>query len=112
MTTANGKATVTPLHPEHERELCEGSGLTRETISRAGIFSCDKSIKLKTLLNRKTWKYGSAIVFPYFDADDNTVLCRVKPDNPPKDAKGKLRKYLQPTGQPIRLYGQVLFLLD
>ena len=61
-------------------------------------------MKLTTLLNRKTWKYGSAIVFPYFNADGATLLCRVKPDNPPKDSKGKPRKYLQPSGQPVRLY--------
>ena len=103
-TDSNSQATTKPLHRDHERELCEGSGLTIETIRQAGIYSCSDRIKLMTLLNRKAWKYGSAIVFPCFNADGGIVLCRVKANNPPKDSQGKPRKYLQPSGQPLRLY--------
>ena len=95
------------LTEKHRRELCEGSGLTEATIEAAGVYSEHDRTKLAAMLNWKSCRRATApaLVFPYYDLHGATVLYRIKPNNPPKDAKtGKHRKYLQPSGVPVRAY--------
>ena len=97
----------TELHPHHKRELCEGSGLTEETIRNAGIYSETNANRLKTLLNWPQMKARAAcgIVFRFRDvAGDLNGYSRFKPDNPRKDNKGKSIKYESPRGIPNRVY--------
>ena len=58
------------------------------------------------LLNRKKYgrRNGPALVIPYRDESGATVLCRIKPDNPPQNGNGKPSKYIGPTGLPNRVY--------
>ncbi len=95
---------LTNLLPHHLAELRQ-SGLSDETIRAAGIKSETDHAKIALLLNRKKWPrtYGPALLFPYLDSSGNTVLWRVKPDNPPTE-NGKPKKYLHPTGAAIRAY--------
>lgn len=113
-TTGNGNGktvkpaaeTVSGLHPNHYRELTEGSGLTVDTIRGARIYSEHDFRRLAVLLNRKSYgrKMGAALVFPYFDETGAQVNVSVKPNNPAKDSRGRLRKYLQPNDSQPRLY--------
>ena len=82
-------------------------GLNVETIRAAGIRSCGDVGELASILNRRnvprTW--GPCLVFPYRDESGAVVLNRVRPNNPPIAPKtGKAAKYIQPTGQQVRLY--------
>ncbi len=93
------------LFPNHWLDL-KASGLTLETIRKAGIYSEAKHERLALALNRKKWprKWGPGLVFPYFDMDGNRVQSHVKPDNPPTDRNGKPKKYLHPSGGDVRVY--------
>jgi len=101
MSTDTLDSPTFTLLPHHWRELHQGSGLTLETITAAGIYSESNHPKLAALLNRKRWKrdLGSALVFPYHDTSGATILYRVKPDRP-----GEGGKYLAPTGSALRAY--------
>lgn len=98
--------TIAGLHPNHFRELSEGSGLSVDTIRAAKIFSESSFARLATLLNRKNYprKNGAGLCYPYFDEAGTCVLVRAKPDNPPVDRRGRPTKYLQPTDAQNRLY--------
>src|SRR6516165_10564359 len=77
----NGKPLC--LFPFHLAEL-RASGLSDDTIAKAGIYSEHDRRRLAALLNRKRWpaKLGSAIVYPYRDEAGAVVLHRVKPERP------------------------------
>ena len=93
------------LLPHHIQDL-EKSGLTEKTVEAAGLFSETDYGKLAGILNRKRYgrKNGPALVIPYRDEGGTTVLCRVRPDNPPENGNGHIAKYLGPTGVPNRVY--------
>lgn len=98
-------AETRKLLPHHLADL-RASGLTDETIRKAGIYSEENQTRLAVMLNRKRWPrtYGAALVFPFFDADGAVVLRRVKPDNPPMRDGKVAGKYLSPSGESIHLY--------
>lgn len=104
MTTTNG-TTPRTLLPHHLAEL-RASGLTDETIQAAGIHSESNATRLARLLGWDKWpkRRGSAMVFPFHDADGANGYCQVKPDNPRRNNKGAAVKYESPRGQPPRLY--------
>jgi putative DNA primase/helicase len=92
------------LFPFHLAEL-RASGLSDDTIAKAGIYSEHDRRRLAALLNRKRWpaKLGSAIVYPYRDEAGAVVLHRVKPERP-LVVGSKSAKYLSPSGSAVRLY--------
>lgn len=101
----NGKAAELFLSEAHRRELVEGSGLTDATIKAAGFYTEQSTTALSAILNRKYLaKYGAALVIPYHDESGTVILRRVKPSNPPRDAKGKPKKYLHPSDTGARVY--------
>ena len=92
--------------PHHRAEL-HRSGLTDETISAAGIYSEDSLVKVKALLDCKSFlqRCLPAIVFPFTDAQGRNGYHRLKPDHPRLDGKArKPRKYESPRGQPNQAY--------
>lgn len=99
-----GAAHLPNIRPDHLAEL-RRSGLSDETILKAGFKSHSDHRELASLLNRKTWsrKNGGGWSIPYFDECGNVVMCRVKPDNPPLIG-GKPAKYLSPVGLRLRAY--------
>lgn len=101
-------ATIeTELLPHHRRELCEGSGLTEETILKAGIRSETNPITIGILLGwpKMPKRMGSGIVFRFRDAaGELNGYSRFKPDSPRKDRDGKPIKYESPRGLPNRTY--------
>ena len=106
LTASPDTETIAGLHPNHFRELTQGSGLSVETIRGNGIFSEHDYDRLASTLNRKRYarKLGAALVFPYFDEAGTQVNVSVKPNNPSKDSRGRLRKYLLPSDSQPRLY--------
>lgn len=96
---------MTILNPNHQADLA-GSGLSSETIEAAGIYSESDGRKLAGITNRKKWdrKYGSALVFPFYDEAGAIVLHRVKPDNRPQRNGKPGPKYLSPSGATVRAY--------
>jgi putative DNA primase/helicase len=107
MTTEvlNGKVADTFLSESHRRELCEGSGLSEATIRAAGFATETSTTALAAMLNQQyPAKYGAGLVIPYLDESGTTILRRVKPSNPPTDAKGKPKKYLHPRDTGTRVY--------
>jgi hypothetical protein len=92
------------LFPAHLADL-RRSGLTDATIESAGIRSEHDRRKLAAMFNRKSWsqQLGSALLFPYRDADGTTVLVRGKPDRPAQK-NGKSAKYIAPSGSAVRAY--------
>jgi putative DNA primase/helicase len=104
MTNANAAPPRT-LHPNHLAEL-RASGLTDETIQAAGIHSESNAVRLGRILNWDKYpkRLGSAIVFPFCDADGANGYHQAKPDNPRRDNKGRTVKYESPRGQPSKLY--------
>jgi len=114
--TANGHATPDaiaannadglPLFPMH-RLVLEKRGLNADTIREAGIRSSGDRIEQAAILNRKsvpsTW--AGSIVIPYYDESGAVVTNRLRPTNPPINAKtGKPQKYISPTGGALRVY--------
>ncbi len=93
------------LLPHHWKKLHEGSGLTLETIQAAGIYSETSVVKIKALLDCKTFpsKCLPAIVFPFTDAEGRNGYCRIKPDHP-RTSGGKPVKYESPRGKPNEIY--------
>lgn len=92
------------LFPGHRAEL-HASGLTDETIERAGIYSEADQRKLQHLLGwaKPPKKMGAAIVFPYHAPDGTNGYARLKPDNKRK-REGKPVKYESPKGRPNEVY--------
>lgn len=100
-------AVITPhLIYDHHAAKLAASGLTLETCKAAGIYSESNIVALKVMLSRKdiTQRWGPGLVFPYHDARGQVVFSRVAFDNPPKDHRGRPKKYLHETGAPARPY--------
>lgn len=93
------------LHPNHLADL-RRSGLTDATIKAAGLRSESDCVKLAGIINAEFYKksMGSALVFPYFDANGQNGYSRIKPDRPRKDHNGKLVKYEAPRDTPNQMY--------
>jgi hypothetical protein len=90
-------------HLEHLRK----SGLTEETIRRAGIYSEARPEVIGRLLGWKknTFLLGPSIVIPFFDAAGNpTGYHRLRPHFPREDKEEKPIKYEAPKGQANRAY--------
>lgn len=88
----------------HYQEL-KASGLTDETIERAGIYTETRQSSQAVLLN---WvnvpaKMGPAIVYPFHRADGSNGYSRLKFDRPRKLQK-KPVKYESPRGVPNEIY--------
>src|SRR5262249_21137198 len=90
-----------PLLAKHYRELLR-SGLSRDTIDAAGIYSEAQPAVIRSLLGWDgMWQsIGPVLVFPYRDRDGTPVeYCRLKPSNPRADEEEKPVKYEAPKGQ-------------
>jgi putative DNA primase/helicase len=97
-----------PLLAKHYHELLR-SGLSRDTIDAAGIYSEARPEVIRSLLGwDDMWQsIGPVMVFPYRDRDGTPVdYCRVKPSNPrtDEDEEEKPIKYEAPKGRPNRPY--------
>lgn len=112
MSTTTEATTPKPIEVGSHRSLCPAhlreltaSGITPETAVKAGIYSEHDRKKLAELVGWKSWsaRMGSAIVYPYRDAEGREQFSRVKPDNAP-DRNGKPLKYSQPKGVQVRCY--------
>ena len=93
----------------HLREL-ERSGLSRETIQKAGIFSADgKQVKDALGFNR-TGEGGLAFPYPSLSPESqgqaDAAYMRVKPNRPKGTGKdwSRMAKYLSPKDSTNRLY--------
>lgn len=89
------------LSPQHVADL-ESSGLTAETIERAGVYSESKNQPIADILGW-SWRGGGALVFPFRDYDSGAqISARVKPDKPRSKTteKGRTKpvKYEQAIG--------------
>lgn len=100
----NGKPSSAPF-VHHALELYEESGLSKETVAEAGIYSEGDRNRLASILNWKNYpaKNGAAMVFPFVSESGDSTFQRIKPDHPPK-VRGKEAKYLSPTGSDGRVY--------
>jgi putative DNA primase/helicase len=83
------------LAPSHIDEL-RRSGLTDETIKRAGLYAATEP-GVRDLLG---FGAGSGLVFPYPELNGSGPYARVKLDATPPDGK----RYRSPKGRPNRLY--------
>jgi hypothetical protein len=79
------------------------SGLTDETIARAGLYSASARA-LGDILGFSVGSAGFVIPYPSLDGLDASGYCRVKLDIAPADAEGKVRRYRQPKSSVNRLY--------
>jgi putative DNA primase/helicase len=94
------------LLAKHLAEL-RASGLTDETIHRAGLYSEPDHEQIRQLLgwNKMTCFLGPALVIPYPNRDGQDAgYRRVKPDKPLVDGDGRARKYESPKGRANRAY--------
>jgi hypothetical protein len=95
-----------PLLPHHRQDLQQGSGLSDETIIRAGLFSEQDAAKLQALLrwDRPATTLCAALVFPFRRiTGEFSGFARIRPDSP-RLSYGKPVKYEQPSGEPNRAY--------
>ncbi len=102
------------LAPEHIRELVEGSGISLEVLEKAGVYSehDPKALAKHIGWSAEQWADGRvpALVFPYrvpFQRDP--VFHRAKPARAfeltdKRSSKKREAKYVQPTGEKVRLY--------
>src|SRR5262249_58141365 len=91
---------------KHHRELLR-SGLSRDTIDAAGIYSEARPEVIRALLGWEAMgqSIGPVMVFPYRGRDGTPVeYCRLKPANPRGDDEGDPVKYEAPKGRPNRPY--------
>ena len=95
-------ALIPGLLPHHAADL-RASGLTDETIVANALRSEQDHRKIAGILNRKGWKNGDVLVFPFHSESGVCELERVKPDNP-SSRGGRLQKYLSPSGSANRVY--------
>jgi hypothetical protein len=94
------------LLPQHWRDLHK-SGISREQVAAAGIYSLNDPHQAKDLLG---WKYSAAklgpfLAFPFPEPATGRVtgFFRLKPDRPRK-SKGETVKYESPIGKGNRAY--------
>lgn len=97
-------ATIARINANHLAELRD-SGLSDQTIRDAGIHSETDPARLAQLLGWRRYprRLGSAIVFPFRDADGVNGYCQIKADSP-RTINGRVVKYESPRGQPPRVY--------
>jgi P4 family phage/plasmid primase-like protien len=102
----SGKSEISDLMPMHLAELRDGSGLSDETICRAGLHTERDHHKLATYTGKAYPKArGDALVFPFLDLDGRlNGYRRLKPLFPAKDRNGRAIKYLSPKGAGNRAY--------
>lgn len=97
----NGEPRLLLHHRKHLRD----SGLTDETIRRAGIYSNADPKRIAAMLNinRVAKDTGPCIVFPYLNLDGRHDYYRLRPDIPRQNGK-KVRKYEAPRKLGNRVY--------
>jgi len=107
MNNSNGTTNVETANarngeflPDHWNDL-EKSGLTKESVQRAGIYSSHKKDEIIKILGYSPQAVESVLVFPYPNCGD---FARVKVFPPYMDKDGKVRKYLQKEGSGVHLY--------
>jgi len=95
---------------DHAENL-RSSGLSDETIKRAGLYTEFEPRALASMLRWKSWPrsvMGSALVFPYRKPGaGEPSYCRVRPTKPrtyTSKGKKKTRKYEQPDNTPTAPY--------
>ncbi|MFL5242384.1 MAG: phage/plasmid primase, P4 family [Gemmataceae bacterium] len=94
------------LLPQHLADL-RRSGLSDCQIAACGFTSSNRQHDVAEWLN---WESPAksimpCLIFPFVDLDGKgSGYCRVKPDKPRKDKKGKPVKYESPRGLPNRAY--------
>ena len=90
--------------PHHVAELRK-SGLSDETIAAAELYSETSVVKVKALLETKTFpsRCLPGLVFPFTNAEGKNGYCRIRPDHP-RTSGGRPVKYESPRGQPNQIY--------
>jgi hypothetical protein len=92
--------------PQHQADLVK-SGLSREQVAAAGVYSLSDPHKAAELLHWKhaASKYGPFLAFPFRDPATwvTNGYVRLKPDRP-RQAKGQRVRYESPVGQQNRAY--------
>lgn len=110
-SASSGGRAVT--HEAHWRELLEGSGISRDVVVEAGLWSESdpRELAKMTGLSAKLWSPERlpALVLPYPEVGGvDPSLFRIKPLTPlafdRADGTTELRKYVQPKGEGVRLY--------
>lgn len=102
------EAEPLPLSPEHVAHL-ETSGLSRETMRLAGLYTEERPGVIARILGRSRWTHGPGIAFPYFvPGRREPVIYRIRPDRPRtvrgEDGAPKIVKYDQPSKTPVAPY--------
>ena len=87
------------INQKHIKQLMSESGINQITANEAGLMSVD-SVKARELIGFD----GRGIAFPYYNTEGNLIGYRIKQDNPPKDEKGKPKKYLTSIGSNAFIY--------
>ena len=91
------------LDPHHYKKVV-GSGLTRETVNAAQLYSEYDTAKLRSMLNSRS-VVAPALIFPHFDRFGRPTEYNVaRPSNPRTGKEGKDVKYEMPAGQGNRAY--------
>lgn len=90
---------MTEVCSKHRAEL-EGSGLSTETVTAAGLY-CANADEVRGVLG---FDAGPGLVFPFASMNGHPPFSRVKPDEPFLGRDSKPAKYLSPKGAGNRLY--------
>ncbi len=95
------------LHPNHYRELREGSGISDEVIQARGAYTETDPEKLKALNFADYQALVPALVYPLHTLNGHAPVCAIKPDHPRQERKpdGRIKqiKYEYPAGAYNRL---------
>ncbi|MCP4600484.1 MAG: DUF3854 domain-containing protein [Proteobacteria bacterium] len=89
---------------KHHREHLYESGLTDETIEKAGIYSITDTAVSGKKLNWAGPGPARSIVFPYFDMKGEELFSVLRPDEPIKRENGSEPKYESPKDSDPFLY--------
>jgi hypothetical protein len=114
LPTRRHPAVVPPPKPRHRAELLPHhraellkSGLSDAQIKACGIHSVVNPKTVRDILNWRggAERLGACIGFPYFSPLGKPLgYCRLKPDRPRIDSKGKVIKYESPRGKSSHVY--------
>jgi P4 family phage/plasmid primase-like protien len=105
------------LLPHHESQLVKQSGIDLDVVTERGYYSLHRGSDTSDVLEsqRKVKALGipkigweeprrfPGLVIPMYRPTGEYAHSVWRSDNPPKDASGKPRKYLQPSGRPAVL---------
>ena len=82
------------------------SGISAEIMEEMGVWTAQTKSELEAIGFRQPGIKAPALVFPVYTwaGGNEEVYCRIRPDAPRTDSRGKARKYEQPFGQECRLY--------